>query len=300
MAAPANGGPLLERADLVICLDVLAPWMPAAHEPRADATVVQIGPNPLSQRTPIRNFRGDMVLASDTAPALLALERALGEHTPHTGVAARFEQVAASNAAARQATLATAAPDDAQGMTKAQIARIVSDALAGEDATIFSELGCPMAPMHLDHAHAWYQEPHAGGLGWSLPAAMGFQLAAPDKLVLATMGDGTYMFANPVACHQIAEALNLSILILVLNNNEWGAVRQSVVGLYPDGYAAKANQVPLTGLAPSPDFTLVAQASRALAMKAEDHTQFAQCLQDALAHIRARKGAALIDVRTRP
>ena len=300
MATPADGGPLLARADLVICLDVLAPWMPSAHEPRADATVVQIGPNPLSQRTPIRNFRGDMVLASDTAPALLALERALGNHTPHAGVAARFEQVSASNAAARQATLAAAAPDDAQGMTKAQIARIVSDALQDQDATIFSELGCPMAPMQLNHAQAWYQEPHAGGLGWSLPAAMGFQLAAPDKLVLATMGDGTYMFANPVACHQIAEALNLPILILVLNNNEWGAVRQSVVGLYPDGYAAKANQVPLTGLAPSPDFTMVAQASRALAMKAEDHTQFTQCLQKALEHIRARKGAALIDVRTRP
>ncbi|MCC5960230.1 MAG: thiamine pyrophosphate-requiring protein [Rhodobacteraceae bacterium] len=300
MAAPADGGPLLARADLVICLDTLAPWMPAAHEPHADAMVVQIGPNPLSQRTPIRNFRADMALSSDVAPALLALERALASHAPDAGVAARFDEIAASNRTARNAALAAAAPDDAPGMTKDQIARMVSDALQGDDATVFSELGCPMAPMRLTHAQAWYQEPHAGGLGWSLPAAMGLQLAAPDRLVVATMGDGTYMFANPVVCHQIAEALNLSILIVVLNNNEWGAVRQSVVGLYPDGYAARANQVPLTGLAPSPDFTMVAQASRALAMKAADHAQFAEALQKALDHIRARKGAALIDVRTRP
>lgn len=300
MAAPADGGPLLARADLVICLDTLAPWMPAAHEPHADAMVVQIGPNPLSQRTPIRNFRADMALSCDVAPALLALERALALHAPDAGVAARFDEIAASNRTARNAALAAAAPDDAPGMTKDQIARMVSDALQGDDATVFSELGCPMAPMRLTHAQAWYQEPHAGGLGWSLPAAMGLQLAAPDRLVVATMGDGTYMFANPVACHQIAEALNLSILIVVLNNNEWGAVRQSVVGLYPDGYAARANQVPLTGLAPSPDFTMVAQASRALAMKAADHAQFTEALQKALDHIRARKGAALIDVRTRP
>ena len=300
MASPADGGPLLARADLVICLDVLAPWMPAAHEPRPDATVVQIGPNPLSQRTPIRNFRADMTLSSDTAAAILALEQALRAYTAGPGVAARFEQVAASNGAARKAALAASGPDDAPGMTKLQIARMVSDALQDDDATIFSELGCPMAPMHLTHAQAWFQEPHAGGLGWSLPAAMGLQLAAPDRLVLATMGDGTYMFANPVACHQIAEALNLPILILVLNNNEWGAVRQSVVGLYPDGYAAKANQVPLTGLSPSPDFTLVAQASRALALRAGDHVEFAEALKTALDHIRARKGAALIDIRTRP
>ncbi|MBR3370679.1 MAG: thiamine pyrophosphate-requiring protein [Rhodobacteraceae bacterium] len=300
MASPADGGPLLARADLVICLDVLAPWMPAAHEPRPDATVVQIGPNPLSQRTPIRNFRADMTLSSDTAAAILALEQALRAYTAGPGVAARFEQVAASNGAARKAALAASGPDDAPGMTKLQIARMVSDALQDDDATIFSELGCPMAPMHLTHAQAWFQEPHAGGLGWSLPAAMGLQLAAPDRLVLATMGDGTYMFANPVACHQIAEALNLPILILVLNNNEWGAVRQSVVGLYPDGYAAKANQVPLTDLSPSPDFTLVAQASRALALRAGDHVEFAEALKTALDHIRARKGAALIDIRTRP
>lgn len=300
MASPADGGPLLARADLVICLDVLAPWMPAAHEPRPDATVVQIGPNPLSQRTPIRNFRADMTLSSDTAAAILALEQALRAYTAGPGVAARFEQVAASNGAARKAALAASGPDDAPGMTKLQIARMVSDALQDDDATIFSELGCPMAPMHLTHAQAWFQEPHAGGLGWSLPAAMGLQLAAPDRLVLATMGDGTYMFANPVACHQIAEALNLPILILVLNNNEWGAVRQSVVGLYPDGYAAKANQVPLTGLSPSPDFTLVAQASRALALRAGDHVEFAEALKKGLDHIRARKGAALIDIRTRP
>ncbi|MGP9791700.1 thiamine pyrophosphate-requiring protein [Roseinatronobacter sp. NSM] len=300
MACPADGGPLLARADLVICLDVLAPWMPAAHEPRADATVVQIGPNPLSQRTPIRNFRADMAISSDTAAAILALDQALRAYTAGPGVAARFDEIAAKNATARNAALAASVPDDAPGMTKLQIARMVSDALQDDDATIFSELGCPMAPMHLTHAQAWFQEPHAGGLGWSLPAAMGLQLAAPDRLVLATMGDGTYMFANPVACHQIAEALNLPILILVLNNNEWGAVRQSVVGLYPDGYAAKANQVPLTGLAPSPDFTLVAQASRALALRAGDHTEFAQALNKALDHIRARKGAALIDIKTRP
>jgi acetolactate synthase-1/2/3 large subunit len=300
MAAPWDPAPLLARADLVICLDVLAPWMPAAQEPRAEAKVVQLGPNPLSPRTPIRNFRADLAIASDMEPALLALEAALAAHRPGDAVAARFAEVSTSNAAARSAAVAAAAPDAAEGMTKAQIARALSEALEGEGATVFSELGCPMPPMRLTHPQAWYQEPHAGGLGWSLPAALGMQLAHPDRLVVATMGDGTYMFANPVVCHQIAEALALPVLILVLNNGEWGAVRQSVLGLYPDGHAARANSVPLTGLAPSPDFAMVARASRALAFSAGNHAEFAVALAGALAHVRARRGCALIDVRTRP
>ena len=68
------------------------------------------------------------------------------------------------------------------------------------------------------------------------------------------MGDGSYIFANPVACHQIAEALELPVLVIVLNNAEWGAVRQSVLGVYPDGYARAANAMPLTSLRPTPDF----------------------------------------------
>jgi acetolactate synthase-1/2/3 large subunit len=293
-------GPLLTEADLILCLDVLAPWMPEAHEPQGDAFVVQLGPNPLSSRTPIRHFRADLSIAADTGPALEALESALAAYAPGEDVAARFARIAERNKSARDAALAAAAPDTAPGMTKAQIARALSEGVEGQDATILSELGCPMAPMRLTHPQAWYQEPHAGGLGWSLPAAMGMQLANPDRLIVATMGDGTYMFANPVVCHQIAEALGLSILILVLNNGEWGAVRHSVLGLYPDGHAAKANQVPLTGLQPSPDFALVARASRALAFRAETHADFAQMLPEALAHIRARKGTALIDIRTRP
>jgi acetolactate synthase-1/2/3 large subunit len=292
--------PLLAEADLVICLDVLAPWMPDAHAPQPDAFVVQLGPNPLSIRTPIRNFRADMAIAADTGPALVALEQALSEHQPDAAIRARFDRVAARNQQDRAQALAAASPDDAPGMTKAQIARALSDALEGDHATVLSELGCPMPPMRLTHHQAWYQEPHAGGLGWSLPAAMGMQLADPDRLIVATMGDGTYMFANPVVCHQIAEALELPILIIVLNNAEWGAVRQSVLGLYPEGHAARANQVPLTGLHPSPDFTLVARASRALAFRAGNNAEFTEMLDQALAHVRARKGAALIDVSTRP
>ncbi|MDN3722565.1 thiamine pyrophosphate-dependent enzyme [Roseibium salinum] len=77
------------------------------------------------------------------------------------------------------------------------------------------------------------------------------------------MGDGSYMFANPTACHMIAEAMELPVITLVLNNEEWGAVRTSVAGLYKGGLTSTSNDVPMTRLQPSPDFTRTAEASRA-------------------------------------
>ena len=151
--------------------------------------------------------------------------------------------------------------------------------------------------MTLSEHNAWYQEPHSGGLGWSFPCALGMQLANHDRLIVATMGDGSYMFSNPVACHQIAEAMQLPILVLVLNNSEWGAVRQSVLGVYPDGYASRANTIPLISLEPSPDFTKVAEASRAWAACVHKGSDLPATLAAAIDHVTNRRSHALVEIR---
>src|SRR5690606_30660174 len=282
-ADPAN---LIERADAILVLDALAPWSPQIHRPSADCTIIQMGQDPLSSRIPVRNFRSDLSIPCDVADGILALKkemdclRAGREHE----LASRSRAVAAENAAARTRMLANAEAGGNGVITKEWVSLCLSRAVAGRQATILSELGCPMSPMTLDHHRAWYQEPHAGGLGWSFPAALGMQLAERERLIVATMGDGSYMFANPVACHQIAEALALPILVVIVNNAEWGAVRQSVLGVYPDGYAARANAMPLTQLSPSPDFVKVAQAGRAWARRVEHRNELRPALGGADAH----------------
>jgi acetolactate synthase-1/2/3 large subunit len=114
------------------------------------------------------------------------------------------------------------------------------------------------------------------------------------------MGDGSYIFANPVACHQIAEALNLPVLIIVVNNSEWGAVRQSVLGIYPEGHAARSNSMPLTSLAPTPDFVQVAKASRAWAQRVDDSEALPAILRAAIEHVTIEKTHALVEVTVRP
>ena len=302
MAAEANPAKLIERADAILVLDALAPWSPEQHRPRPDCTIIQMAQDPLASRTPVRNFRSDISIACDLSDGILALKVAMDALRPQDAdrLTRRRKTVAAENAKTRDKTLASAEAGRDGIMTKEWVSLCLSRALEGQDATVLSELGCPMAPMTLGHHRAWYQEPHAGGLGWSFPAALGMQLADRERFIVATMGDGSYMFANPVACHQIAEALDLPILVVIVNNAEWGAVRQSVLGVYPDGHAARSNIMPLTQLSPVPDFTRVAEASRAWARRVEDGAALPDMLAEALDHIRTKRTLALLDVRVRP
>lgn len=104
------------------------------------------------------------------------------------------------------------------------------------------------------------------------------------------------MFADSVACHQTAEALEISIVVLVLDNAEWGAVCQWVLDIYPDGHTARANAVLLTELSPSPDFAQVAKASRPWARHVRDADGVKAALTEVPDHEPAKRGLALIEV----
>ncbi|WP_099867640.1 thiamine pyrophosphate-requiring protein [Pararhizobium haloflavum] len=301
MAAPFDPAALIEKADAILVIDSLAPWSPDIHELQPGCKVIHLGQDPLYSRFPVRNFRCDLAITADVADGLMALDTALSAADVDSDVVEqRRTRVACDNKSARQAAIARAKAGNGSPMTKDWVSLCLSDAVKSRDASILSELGAPMAPMALDHPRAWYQEPHSGGLGWSFPAALGMQLADRDRLIVATMGDGAYMFANPVACHQIAEALDLPILIVIVNNAEWGAVRHSVLGIYPDGYASKTNRMPLTALSPVPDFTKVAEASRAYARTVTDGADLPDALSEAIRHIEENRTLALLDVRVRP
>ncbi len=142
--------------------------------------------------------------------------------------------------------------------------------------------------MRLAGPNRLFTNPHSGGLGWGLPAALGAQLADRERLMIACIGDGSYIFANPVACHQIAEALELPVLTIVKNNGMWNAVRRSVIGAYPGGAAARANEMPLTSLEPAPDYLGVAAACGAHAQRVEHGRDLPAALARAIEVIRTR------------
>ena len=302
MSSPMHVGwwpdQLLQEADVILVINALAPWWPDRASPDPDATVIQLGPDPLFARSsPMRTFRSDLTLSGDTDTALIDLVELVNKRPKDTKVIeARRKAITTIAEHERQTVRYIAKKGGNSPMTKEWVSHCLGQLIKGRKCSIFHELGCPLPPLELDDHQSYFQEPHSGGLGWCLPAAMGAQLADPDRLIFATMGDGSYMFANPVACHQVCEALQLPVITLVLNNEEWGAVRHSVEGLYRDGRARQSNDVPLTSLRPSPDFTLIAQASRAYTETVIDGKALMDALKRAINVATEEKRQVLLNI----
>ena len=94
----------------------------------------------------------------------------------------------------------------------------------------------------------------------------------------------------------MAEGLGLPVVTLVLNNQEWGAVRDSVEGLYRSGRAVRSNDVPLTSLHPSPDFAKTAEASRAYTETVTEGEELPAALDRAIRVATEEKSQVLLNI----
>jgi len=285
----------IAAADVILVLDSDVPWIELNQAPPETCRIVHLGPDPLFTRMPMRSYRSDLNIAADPLAAIEGLAEMMGPAKP--ACQTRFKQLQQEAEQRRSRAKDRADQGAGKPMSAEWISQCVSD-IMDDQAIAFSELCFLPGFMNLAGPNRLFGNAHAGGLGWALPAALGAQLVDRDRLVIAGMGDGSYMFANPVACHQIAEALALPVLTIIKNNASWNAVRRSVLRGYPDGAAVRANQMALTSLTPVPDFRQVAAASNAHAEQVDDGAALPAALARALTIIREEKRQVLLDLTT--
>ncbi len=281
-------------ADAILVLDSPTPWIQRNTKPAAGCTVIHVGSDPLFTRWPVRSYPIDMAITSSPAEAVAALHEEMSKLAGDTS--ARFKAIEAKNKARREGARKKAESGNGSPMTPSYVGACLSDAM-DENALFFSELGAPIESLQLKGPNRYLNNPFSGGLGWGMPAALGASLANRDRLVITCIGDGSYMFANPVACHQIAEAHQLPLLTVVMNNGIWNAVRRAALTMYPKGQAAGMNVMPITSLEPSPDYVQVAKASRAWAESVENAADLPGAIKRAVEVIRKEKRQALLNVR---
>ena len=287
--------PWIEDADAVLAVDAMVPWLPARHAVPKGCPVIQLGPDPQFSELPVRGFRADLALRGNVAATLAALDAALGR-TPDEGMRERRRKPLVEKAAElRTARLAAAGEGRRQPMTPGWISRCIDEA-KDPGTVLVSELAADPSVMTFTEPMTCLGHSLAGGLGWGLPAALGVQMADPGRLVIAAVGDGCYTFANPVACHQYAEAQGLPVLTIVFNNGVWNAVRKATRAVYPDGHAARANQMPLSSLEPSPDYEAIVRASRGHGERVEDPDELPGALNRAIHIIRTERRQVLLNV----
>jgi acetolactate synthase-1/2/3 large subunit len=296
-----GGQSLVENADLIVLVECDVPWVPLQFEPKSDCRIAHIAADPIYARYPMRGFKSDLTIQGSATLSLGALETALeGAGIADADIASRRTRLKAEHDDLwteydKESDLQTGPGGD---LNPAWVSREIFRA-CGADATYISEYPMRAHWLPTNRPKSFFSTPPAGALGWGLGAALGIKLALGDGMVVAGVGDGAYMFNNPVVMHQISAAYDLPILIIVFNNRRWNAVRGSTLQMYPDGEASKLNDgVPLSALTPSPDFELFPQSVGGFGARVETPEQFGPALAQALDAVKNEGRQALLNVMT--
>jgi len=290
-------GALLADADLVIVLDSDVPWIPHLQHPPAGCRVAHVGEDPFYVRYPMRSFPSDLAVQAGVVNALKALAEAVDARTAkaEARIATRRERLAKRNSTRRAAIAKGGGAGDT--ISPEYLSRVIGETV-GEDAVIFNEY-----PLRYDHCPR--EKPDtlfclgpAGGLGWGYGAALGAKLAAPEKFIVTTLGDGAHMFGNPTAAHWVSAVHELPVLAIVFNNSRYGAVRKATLSMFKDGIAGESDGRELADLDPAPAYDAIAKAQGAHAERVEKPADLPAALQRAREAVVERRQPALLNVIT--
>jgi acetolactate synthase I/II/III large subunit len=297
MLAGFGPGALIKDADAILCLEADTPWIPTQHgDPPEDCKVIHLGVDPLFQRIPIRSFPCDVAVTGTPALALPLISKAMEGRMKRDVVEARRTRIVAAKEATRPELRANVERVSKETpINPVWAAHCISEA-KGDDAIVVNEYTLILRYAQFKEARTCFGPPGAGGLGIGVGSAIGAKLANPDKTVIATLGDGSYMFGNPTAGHYTLSALGLPVLFIIFNNGMWEEVEGSALRVFPDGHAARANQVPVAQLGPNPHYEHLISVYGGYGERVDRPEQLPGALQRALHAVRVEKRQALINL----
>jgi len=288
--------PGIAEADVVLVIDCDVPWYPSRARPGDDATVIQLAVDPFYSRYPMRSYPCDVPVAAEPAAALPLLAEAVRRRADLAMVEARREALRASHRTRREAWDRASTAEARHTPIGFQWASRCIGEVLGPDTIVVNEY-----PLDLRHAPppgpgTCFGSPHSGGLGWALGAALGAKLGAPERTVIATVGDGAYVFGAPTAAHLAAQLHKLPFLTVIFNNAAWEAVERATRSVHPDGWAATTATFPLSGLSSAAHYEEVVRGFGGHGERVEDPAELPRALRRALRVVREEGRQAVLNV----
>ena len=231
---PAVGA--LQRADLVVALgarfDDRVTGKLDSFAPRARIVHVDIDAAEMS-----KNRYADVAVVADLKPALAALNAALPEAYERLGKPDLSGWWRYLNRLRDTYPLGWAEPTDGFMAPQEVISKLSS--IAGPEAIYVTGVG-----QHQMWAAQFieFEEPShfisscgLGTMGYCIPAAMGAQVGAPDKVVWAVDGDGSFQMTNQELA--TCSINRIPIKVALINNSVLGMVRQWQTLFYGERYS---------------------------------------------------------------
>lgn len=263
----------IESCDLLLMIGTDFPYRDfypsGTRVVQIDADATQIG----------KRLRVDVALVGNAAPVLARLTDLCDENVDR-----RFVETAQERMKKWLSSQSAIETSDEQPIKSARVMAELAKA-APPNAIFCCDTGTATAwsarHLRLKDEQRYTLSGGLASMGYALPAAIGAQLAYPDRRAFAIAGDGG--FAMLMADFLTAVRYDLPIVVLVLNNSKLGFItmEQEVRGLPDYG----------TGLT-NPDFAEIARACGGIGYRVEDP----QALESVLAEAMAQGKPTIVDV----
>ncbi|MBB89397.1 MAG: benzoylformate decarboxylase [Magnetovibrio sp.] len=274
----------LEPHDLMIALgtDPLTMSVYSPIDPLPDGMkIVQIG---LNEWDIAKNYPVEIAALGDlktTLPALADMLARIGGDAQAARAKASIAALAATNWSARRSRLITELSDGdgPQPIDPRHMAKMITDVLP-DNAIVVNE-GLTSAWL-LDQLFPFrdrfaYHGLASGGIGWGLPAAVGVQIAQPDRPVVAVIGDGSAMYS--IQALWTAAAMKLPLTYVIANNGGYRIIKQRLKSFH-----GSENYIAMDFVDPPIDFVAVAQGMGLTAERITDPARVRPALNEAIAN----------------
>lgn len=288
----------LAETDLGLLVDVDVPWLPVSMRDNPSTFWAQIDIDVLKAASPMWSFPANLRLQGRSSRILAQLLTALEPRATadfHNAATARKAALAAERTERAQRAARLAAEKGATGAINLHYLCAELGKAIGPHDIVANEAVTNQAVLNL---HIPRPEPRTmicnggGGLGASGGMALGIKLACPERRVIQVVGDGTFYFNNPPAVLATAKQHDLPIFTIVLDNSGWGAVKGSVLRVYPKGEASAQNLFQ-SELAEATDLSKMAEGFGAYGEKLVDPIEVPGALKRCLDAVRDGRSALL-------
>lgn len=283
---------VLEHADLVLVTATDVPWVPSKGTPRDDTTVIQVDSDPTKATYPRWGYDVDHTVQAAPAETLRAVADAL-EPTDGEPGRGHWREVSQE----RRETVATTVSNHREDgdltpeVLTDELAEFVDDStIVVEDAV--TNRGTVLKGVPLSEPGSFHGK-GGSGLGFGAAAAVGVKMARPNNQVIATVGDGAYVFANPTATAWLAAAQDAPTLTVVYDNGNWQAVDASTVSQHPDGFVAAEGLPESSFDAPPMDLSAPASVVDTYTEQVTSLERLKGALADGIAAVEAGRPAVL-------
>ena len=228
---------VLSNHDMLLCLgaDLLRMSVFSEVDPLpSDLTVVQIGQRDWEMG---KNHPVDMALRADvkeTVAALLPVLEMRGGDGLESRAKAALAELSDRNWSARRADLAArvsaqsdASPIEPDWLMMSLVDNLPENAIVVDEGIISTRALLKFLPIRDRYG---YFGNASGGIGWGIAAALGIQIAHPERRVVAVLGDGSAMYS--IQALWTAAHLKLPITFVIANNGGYRIIKERLLAFH--------------------------------------------------------------------